>query len=134
MLIGELARRSGTTAKTLRFYEGEGLLPPPARTTSGYRDYPAETLGRISFIREAQAGGFTLVQIRQVLDIRDSGTAPCEHVGTLIAHRLREVEQRIAELRQTRRRLQVLAERTSELDPADCHGYCDIIRTDAVSS
>lgn len=127
MLIGELARRSGTTAKTLRFYESEGLLPPPARTTSGYRDYPDTALGRVGFVREARAAGFTLVQIRQILDIRDGGTAPCEHVGTVVAQRLREVEERITELRRTRRQLQVLARRTTEVDPADCHGYCDII-------
>ena len=128
MLIGEVARRAGMTAKALRFYEDEGLLSP-ARTRSGYRDYPADALERVAFIRDAQAGGFTLRQIGQILEIRDSGEAPCAHVGQLIDRRLHEVEQRIVELQETRRHLQELARRKSMLDPADCHGYCHIIDT-----
>lgn len=127
MLIGELAQRAGTTAKTLRFYEAEGLLPEPGRTTAGYRDYDPDVVHRVTFIRDAQRAGFTLRQIGQVLDIRDSGEPPCEHVGQLIQQRITEVEQRLAELAQTRTHLQELAKRTGELDPADCGGYCDII-------
>lgn len=129
MLIGELASRAGTSAKTLRFYEDEGLLPQPARTRSGYRDYPANALERVAFIRDAQVAGFSLRQIGQILEIRDSGDAPCAHVGQLIDQRLRQVEQRIVELQETLRNLQELARRKSTLDPADCHGYCHIIDT-----
>jgi DNA-binding transcriptional MerR regulator len=128
VLIGELARSAGTTAKTLRFYESEGLLPAPDRTPSGYRDYPPDALDRVVFIRDAQTAGLTLRQIGQILDIRDGGKPPCEHVGQLIDHRLKEVEQRIAELEQTRTHLRELARRTSELDPADCGDYCHIIQ------
>ena len=128
MLIGELARRTRTTAKTLRFYEDEGLLPEPDRRNSGYRDYPAGAVDRVAFIRDAQKAGFTLRQIGQILDIRDGGEPPCEHVGQLIDQRLDEVERRMAELRQTRAHLQQLARRTRELDPVDCGGYCHIIQ------
>lgn len=128
VLIGALARSAGTTAKTLRFYEDEGLLPEPDRTPSGYRDYPPDALDRVVFIRDAQTAGLTLRQIGQVLDIRDGGQPPCEHVGQVIDHRLNEVEKRIAELEQTRTHLRELARRTSELDPADCGGYCHIIQ------
>ncbi len=127
MRIGELARRTGTTTKTLRFYEDEGLLPEPHRMPSGYRDYPAASLDRVGFIRDAQAAGFTLRQIGQILDIQDGGQPACEHVGQLVTQRLREVEQRIAELRQTREQLRELARRTSEVDPADCTDYCIVI-------
>lgn len=128
MLIGELARRVGTTAKTLRFYEDEGLLPEPSRTPSGYRDYPPDAGDRVAFIRDAQAAGLTLRQVGQILAIRDSGAPPCEHVGQLIDDRLADVARRVAELEQTRAHLEELARRTSELDPADCGGYCDIIQ------
>jgi DNA-binding transcriptional MerR regulator len=131
MLIGELAERTATTAKTLRFYEDEGLLLPPARTPAGYRDYPAEAADRIGFVREAQAAGFTLRQIRQILDISDTGEPPCVHVGVLIEQRLDDVERRIAELQQTRHHLEGLMRRTRELDPADCSGYCRIIHDGA---
>lgn len=127
MRIGELAERAGVTAKTVRFYEDEGLLPAPRRTPAGYRDYGHAALERLSFIRDAQAAGLALRQIRQVLDIRDSGEPPCEHVGRLIEDRLAEVERRIVELEHTRGRLRDLARRTAALDPADCHGYCQII-------
>ena len=93
MRIGELAERAGTTAKTLRFYEEQGLLPPAERTPSGYRDYAPETAARIDFVHRGQAAGLTLAQIRQILDIRDSGHAPCEHVRDLLDARLAEIEQ-----------------------------------------
>lgn len=127
MRIGELAQHTGTTAKTLRFYEDQGLLPEPGRTGSGYRDYPPQAADRVRFIRDAQKAGLALRQIGQILDIRDGGQAPCAHVGQLIEHRIAEVEQRLAELRQTRTHLRELAARTRQLDPADCEGYCDII-------
>lgn len=127
MLIGELAKRTGTTTKTLRFYEAAGLLPAPDRTNSGYRDYPPTALERVTFVRDAQKAGFTLRQVGQILDIRDGGEPPCEHVGQLISQRLDEVAQRLAELEHTRSRLQEMARRTEEIDPADCDRYCDII-------
>jgi DNA-binding transcriptional MerR regulator len=127
MRIGELAQRAGVTAKTLRFYEHGGLLRDPGRTP--YRDYHPGVLDRLTSIHAAQGAGFTLRQIRQVLDIRDTGQPPCEHVGALIAERLADVERRIAELEHTRQQLRDLARRTAELDPADCHGYCAIIQT-----
>lgn len=128
MRIGELARRTGTTAKTLRFYEAEGLMPEPARTRSGYRDYPTDAVDRVAFVRDAQKAGFTLRQIGQILHIRDGGQPPCAHVGQLIEQRLAEVERRLAELQHTSARLRELAHRTRELDPADCGGYCEIIQ------
>jgi DNA-binding transcriptional MerR regulator len=82
----------------------------------------------VAFIRDAQSAGFTLRQIGQVLAIRDGGRPPCEHVGELIEDRLGDIDRRIAELEQTRARLNDLARRTRELDPADCGGYCDIIQ------
>jgi len=127
MRIGEAAGRAGVPAKTIRFWEDQCLLPPPDRTAAGYRDYPAEILERLAFIRHAQAAGLTLDAIRQVLDIRDGGQPPCVHVTALIARRLGEVEARLAELARTRDQLAALAERAAAQDPADCRGYCSII-------
>lgn len=129
MRIGAVAERTGVSTKTLRFYEDAGLLPEPDRTPAGYRDYPPEALDRVSFIRTAQAAGLTLAQVRQVLDIRDGGAPPCEHVATLVSDRLAEVEARIAELTQMRSRLCELDRRTREVDPADCRGYCSIVES-----
>jgi DNA-binding transcriptional MerR regulator len=127
MKIGEVAERSGVSAKTIRFWEDERLLPAPARTPAGYRDYDLAVLERLAFIRHAQVAGLTLEHIRQVLDIRDEGQPPCVHVAGLIARRLAEVEARLAELARTRDQLAALASRAAAQDPADCYGYCSII-------
>src|SRR6516164_7482896 len=105
MQIGEVASRSGVPAKTIRFWEDQHLLPAPARTAAGYRDYSAGIVERLAFIRHAQAAGLTLEHIRQVLDIHDGGQPPCVHVADLITRRLAEVEARLAELAHTRDQL-----------------------------
>jgi DNA-binding transcriptional MerR regulator len=127
MKIGEAAARSGVSTKTIRFWEDQRLLPAPARTGSGYRDYDQAILERMAFIRHAQAAGLTLEHIRQVLDIRDGGQPPCIHVADLIARRLAAVEARLAELARARDQLAALAVRAAAQDPSDCRGYCSII-------
>ena len=64
MRIGELAERAGTTAKTLRFYEEQGLLPPAERTPSGYRDYAPETAARIDFVHRGIVVGAEINVVR----------------------------------------------------------------------
>jgi len=125
--IGEAAGQSGVPAKTIRFWEDQRLLPAPARSPAGYRDYDPAIIERLAFIRHAQAAGLTLDAIRQVLDIRDGGQPPCVHVTGLIARRLAEVEARLAELARARGQLAALAARAAAQDPADCRGYCLII-------
>ncbi|HEY6416930.1 MAG TPA: heavy metal-responsive transcriptional regulator [Acidimicrobiales bacterium] len=84
MRIGELAAVGGVTAKTIRYYEDIGVLDPPARTPSGYRNYSRAATDRLGFIRSAQAVGLTLGEIRGILALRDRGTTPCGHVLDLI--------------------------------------------------
>lgn len=120
MRIGVLAAQAGITAKTIRFYEDTGLLPAPPRTPAGYRDYPAGAAARLAFIRDAQAAGLTLAEIRSILAIRDDGQAPCQHVTGLIDQHLAQVEQRLAELAQARETLRALKSRASAADPGDC--------------
>ncbi len=127
MRIGGVAARTGVPAKTIRFWEDRRLLPLPDRTPAGYREYGPDILERLAFIRRSQAAGLTLEQIRQVLQIRDSGQPPCVHVTGLIAGRLGEVEARLAELTAARDQLAALAARAAGQDPADCRGYCSII-------
>lgn len=98
MKISELAARGGSTAKTIRFYEQEGILPEPDRTSGGYRDYGPEFVDLLQFIRRAQAAGLSLREVGQVLAIRDRGDAPCSHVRTVLAERLDRVRAQIAEL------------------------------------
>ena len=69
MRTGELARNAGVNLQTIRFYEREGLLPKPARTVSGYRSYQQSDLERVIFIRKNQQLGFTLAEIKQLMQL-----------------------------------------------------------------
>lgn len=97
--IGTLAGRSGVPAKTIRYYEDVGLLGRPQRTDSGYRLYRPETADRLQFIKKAQNLGLRLEEIREVLDLADRGRCPCGHVQHLLKARLKELRQKIADLK-----------------------------------
>jgi MerR family Zn(II)-responsive transcriptional regulator of zntA len=120
MRIGELATTAGITPKTLRFYEDSGLLPPAARTANGYRDYGPAALSRLDFIRRGRAAGLTLAQIREVIDIRDAGEAPCHHVHQLLTARLSDIDRQIADLQTLGAALARQRDRAETADPATC--------------
>ncbi len=120
MQIGDLARRTGVSTKTIRYYEEIGVLPEPERARNGYRDYPDDAIDRLEFIREAQATGLTLTEIGFILDLRSHGEATCQHVIDLLERHLDALDRHITTLRRTRRKLAALTERARTLDPADC--------------
>ena len=120
MRIGELAAAAGTTTKTLRFYEESGLLPPTDRAANGYRDYGPEALSRLDFIHRGRAAGLTLAQIREVIEIRDTGDAPCHHVHQLLTERLTDIDRQIADLQALRATLSRQREHTETADPSTC--------------
>jgi DNA-binding transcriptional MerR regulator len=118
--IGEAAQRSGLSVKTLRYYEDIGVLASPPRTPGGYRDYEDTVVGRLQFVRAAQAVGLTLGEIREVIAFRERGEVPCGHVLDLILRHSAEADRRIGELQRLRADLERLALRAEGLDPADC--------------
>lgn len=120
MRIGELAAATGTTTKSLRFYEQAGLLPPPARTAAGYRDYTPASVARLQFIRRGQRAGLTLVQIRDILEIRDAGQAPCGHVAQVLGDRLAELDRQVADLLELRATVAHLHLAAMSPEPAGC--------------
>lgn len=120
MRIGELAAATGTTTKTLRFYEDSGLLPPPERTTNGYRDYGPDAVSRLDFIHRGRAAGLTLSQIREVIGIRDAGDPPCDHVRQLLSARLADIDRQIADLQDLRTILTTLRDHAEQADPSTC--------------
>ncbi len=121
MRVGELAAAAGTTAKTLRFYEDAGLLHPADRTSAGYRHYDDEdALVRLNFIRRGRAAGLTLAQIKEVLDIRDAGRAPCRHVEELLDQRLADLDRQIADLVTLRGNVARLRRDAVTADPDTC--------------
>lgn len=121
MRIGELAHRTGTSTKTIRYYEQIGLLPEPDRTANDYRDYREEAVDRLVFVRDAQATGLTLTEIASILDLRRHGEATCLHVIDLLERHLAALDRHMKVLRQTRKKLATLTEQARSLDPSECH-------------
>jgi DNA-binding transcriptional MerR regulator len=105
MRIGEVAGRAGVTVDTVRFYERVGVLPPPARTESGYRDYDAGTVERIRLTRELQGLGFTLADAVDALAAHDTGGASCESERWRLQAVLDRVDAKLAELTALRGRI-----------------------------
>jgi Cu(I)-responsive transcriptional regulator len=121
LTIGDLGRATGTKVETIRYYEKAGLLPQPARTTSGnYRAYTAAQLGRLSFIRRSRDLGFTLEQIRALLDLADQRDRDCEAVDGIAREHLAEVERKIADLSALRQELREMIDRCHHGTVAEC--------------
>ena len=99
LMIGDLARRTGTKANTIRFYEEVGLLPRPARTAAGRRTYGKEDVRRLAFVRHARALGFGTAVIRSLLELGAHPDQPCEGASEIARQHLTDVEQRIKQLR-----------------------------------
>ena len=96
MNIGEAARRSGVPAKTIRYYESIDLIPPATRGDSGYRRYGEAHIERLRFIKRAQAIGFTLEEVAELLSLNDSRDHKIARA--LANEKIRDIEARIAEL------------------------------------
>lgn len=127
MKIGELAGELGLNPKTVRYYESIGVLPAPARTSSGYRNYGEEYLGRLRFIRTAQRLGITLGEIREILAFRDRGEAPCTFVREVLDTQVSSIDLRIRELQDLRGQLVELAEVADALPPSSAGVTCRLI-------
>lgn len=97
--IGEVAKKTGLKVPTIRFYEQEGLLPPPPRTESGRRLYADKDVRRLTFVRHARTLGFELPDIRSLLDLADHPERPCCDADRIATRNLETVRQRIEQLR-----------------------------------
>jgi Cu(I)-responsive transcriptional regulator len=118
--IGELAKQTHTKVETIRYYERIGLLPDPVRTASNYRSYDDVQLGRLSFVRRARDLGFSLDQVRELLDLADQRDRSCEAVDTIARQHLVEVEHKIADLTALRDELSDVIGRCRRGTVADC--------------
>ncbi len=105
MKIGELAKATGLTTKTIRYYELHRLLDDPERTESGYRMYGEADVERLEFVKKAKRLGLSLEEIREILILHEESQAPCVHVLALLDRKLEHVEDIIRELEEFRREL-----------------------------
>jgi DNA-binding transcriptional MerR regulator len=128
--VGELAERAGVGVQTLHYYERLALLPKPDRSASNYRLYPADALRRVQFIKKAQALGFTLDEIKEILGLRQQGRAPCRRVADVGKKHLQELDARIAALQEFRQSLAAVVPRWEKetSHQRKCAGeFCDLI-------
>ena len=126
MRIGQLAEKVGVNPKTIRYYEGIGLLPDPERLPSGYREYTDDDVDRLAFIRTAQRLGLSLSEISEILGFRDRSERPCDYVLGVLDRQVADLDRRMAEMGQLRRELVALKADADRLAPgAGC--YCAVI-------
>ena len=109
--IGKLASETGTSAETLRYYESEGLLPPPRRSESGYRLYTPQDVRRVHFVRRARGMGFSLKETAELLSLQvDKEASTCGEVKSLAEQKLTAIDEKIAELNKMKAALQQVTE------------------------
>ncbi len=118
LTIGRLAARAGVNVETVRYYERRGLLPEPPRSEVGYRQYSPAALDRIGFIKRARGLGFTLEEIRDLLDLRVEPGANCEAVEMEAAQVIARIDAQIAQLERMRSALALLSDACRTRHPA----------------
>ena len=126
MKIGEVAKRAEIGIDAIRFYERQGLIRPPARRPSGYRDYPSDVVLNLRFIRRAKDLGFSLKEIRELLSLERAESAWAADVREAAERKLADIQEKIRALQRMRKALRRAVD--------DCPGRgptagCSILRT-----
>ncbi len=103
LTVGQLAKHAEVGVPTIRFYERRGLLPVPARRTSGYRQYPPDSVRRVRFIRHAQELGFSLREVQELLALSIDPGKSCADVRTRAAAKVADIEAKTASLNRMRK-------------------------------
>jgi Cd(II)/Pb(II)-responsive transcriptional regulator len=135
MKIGELAAETGCDVQTVRYYEREGLLPPPARTAGNYRIYGAPHVTRLAFIRHCRSLDMTLDEIRVLLRFKDAPHEDCGEVDSLLDEHIAHVAHRIRELKALERELKLLRSQCGRPSEAkDCGILEELSRSPAHAS
>lgn len=96
--IGVVAKRTGATVPTVRYYEEIGLLPPAGRTEAGQRNFDEATVRRLVFIRRCRDFGFSIDEVRELVGLVDQPDRPCTDVRDIASAHLREVRRKLDEL------------------------------------
>ena len=126
MKIGELARKAGLNAQTIRYYEREGILPEPRRRyDSGYREYEEDALDRLLFIKQAKNAGLTLSDISQLFELEVLPEEACIDVRKLLSDRIKDLNAKIAELKAFWKSLKQLKKACDESE----NGKCAVLET-----
>ncbi len=119
LTTGEAAERAGVNIQTVRYYERRGLIPEPPRTSGGFRQYSADHVARIRFIKRAQELGFTLEEAHELLQLRATPDADRADVRVVAQEKRDEIEQKITDLQRMRATL------TDLIAACEGHGSTD---------
>ena len=120
MWIGRTAKAAGVNAQTLRYYERRGLIPRPARRGAGYRDYSADAVQVVRFIKRAQELGFSLDEIEALIKLRGVRRGERHRVRAIAERKIAEIDRKIAHLHSMREALETLAESCHRGGAAEC--------------
>ncbi|WP_280540722.1 MerR family transcriptional regulator [Chromohalobacter sp. 11-W] len=131
MKVSDLARAAGVTGETVRHYTREGLLHPQRDPDNGYQLYDADDLNRLRFIQRARTLGFSLREVREILEHADHGDSPCPMVRDLLAERLPEIQSRIRELQALATRMENALTTWRDMPDGtpDGHSLCRLIES-----
>lgn len=125
MKIGELAKRSGCSVQTIRYYEKEGLISSPARTDGNFRVYDSPALDKLTFIKNCRTLDLTLNEIKQLIMLQDSPGRPCEKVNGMIDEHLGIVKSRIIDLQKLHDDLKELRQKCGQARTIEQCGILD---------
>jgi len=118
--IGEVAKNAECQVQTIRYYEKIGVLPRPARTEGGHRQYTSDHLARLQFVRRSRELGFSLETVRRLLRLADRQENNCSTVDSIASAHLAEVKQKLSRLRTLERELKRMIAECSHGKIADC--------------
>lgn len=118
LTIGKLAQLGGVNLETVRYYEREGLLPKPPRTTAGYRVFPRDAARRLRFIKRAQELGFSLTEIRELLALRSHAGTRHAIVRSRAQAKIVDIDQKMRALERMKKALRTLSERCEACAPS----------------
>jgi MerR family copper efflux transcriptional regulator len=120
MNISEAARRTGLSAKTIRYYEDIDLIAPAQRGDNGYRQYTEQSLEELQFLARAREVGFDLLQCRQLLGLQRDSARQSVHARGLVLEKVEDLQQRIERLQDMQRVLRDMADRCRGDEGPDC--------------
>ena len=120
MRIGTAAGQAGVNIQTLRYYERRGLLPKAPRRTSGYRDFADDAVRMVRFIKRAQDLGFSLDEVEELLRLSHDKRRDRSRIRSVAERRIRQIEQKVSELRAMRRALSHLVHCCAEGTTLEC--------------
>lgn len=134
--IGELAKQTGVSVGTLRYYESLGLLKPSQRAENGYRYYVDDTVQRVQFIKKAQILRFSLIEIKNILEICEQGNPACTTVKELLNAKIAQIDTQIEHLYEFKTELKRYRDQWSEraLDQPERVKLCSLINEVTVPS